>query len=534
MEEICGSKFWSSELTWNSNFPDLTSCFESTVLVWIPCGFLWLMAGYELFHAFGTTGCIICEDKTLDYLAYKLSPGIKSLTFGLALTLYWINKQRGIRSSGVMFSFWTLLMFCDFFEFQTVIRHFSKDQNSVHSLMRSMVVFISFPVIVLQFLLGFFSDPGISISTMESRRIIDDAALDLLHITSPELVASFPSRISFHWVTPLIWRGFKKPLEMTDLWDLSIENTSYATITCFNKYWLPAMDKCRSLNKELVVQKVGKGSEDNPGFKDKKETTRKRTASIVPSIFKANFCVILFGGVTRLANDSLAFFQPYFLRLLIEHKMSKEQDWIGYCYAVILFTIAMLQTFILGQHYHYMFQMGMRIRSALAAAIYQKSLVVSHAAREEFTVGEIVNLMSTDTQKIFDLFVYLHLIWSPPIQIIVALYLLWKVLGSSIFAGMGIMALFVPFNIVIADAVKILQAKRMDFKDERVKLMNEVLSGIKVLKLYAWEPSFERKIREIRYNEIDLLRITSYLNAFSVFLWYTAPFLISVITFTTY
>jgi ATP-binding cassette subfamily C (CFTR/MRP) protein 1 len=55
-----------------------------------------------------------------------------------------------------------------------------------------------------------------------------------------------------------------------------------------------------------------------------------------------------------------------------------------------------------------------------------------------------------------------------------------------------------------------------------------VLNGIKVLKLYAWEPSFEQQILKIRNKEIVVLKQSAYLNASTAFLWSCAPFLVSV------
>lgn len=66
----------------------------------------------------------------------------------------------------------------------------------------------------------------------------------------------------------------------------------------------------------------------------------------------------------------------------------------------------------------------------------------------------------------------------------------------------------------------------MQYKDSRIKLMNEILNGIKVLKLYAWEPSFAQKVLEIRSKELNVLKKSAYLNALSTFAWTSAPFLV--------
>jgi ATP-binding cassette subfamily C (CFTR/MRP) protein 1 len=54
---------------------------------------------------------------------------------------------------------------------------------------------------------------------------------------------------------------------------------------------------------------------------------------------------------------------------------------------------------------------------------------MSNTARKESTVGEIVNLMSVDAQRFTDLTAYLNMIWSAPLQIALALYFLWGILG---------------------------------------------------------------------------------------------------------
>ena len=174
-----------------------------------------------------------------------------------------------------------------------------------------------------------------------------------------------------------------------------------------------------------------------------------------------------------------------------------------------------------------MFLVGMQIRTALISTIYRKALKMSNSAKKETTVGEIVNLMSVDAQKFIELTAYINMIWSAPLQIILALYFLWDVLGPSVLAGLAVMIIMIPINGYIANKIKVFQIKQMKYKDERVKLMNEVLSGIKVLKLYAWEPSFERQVLQIRAKEMKVLKKAAYLNAGTSFIWSCAPFLVS-------
>lgn len=216
----------------------------------------------------------------------------------------------------------------------------------------------------------------------------------------------------------------------------------------------------------------------------------------------------------------------FFCSLLIDFVKGNDERWKGYFYAVLLLLTAMFQTLVLAQYFKCMVLVGLRIRTALIAAIYRKALRMSNSARKESTVGEIVNLMAVDAQRFIELTTYINMIWSAPLQIILALYFLWQILGPAVLAGLAVMIILIPINALIANKAKTLQILQMSSKDERVKLMNEVLNGIKVLKLYAWESSFEQQILKIRTKELQVLKEAAYLNASTSFLWSCAPFLV--------
>lgn len=90
------------------------------------------------------------------------------------------------------------------------------------------------------------------------------------------------------------------------------------------------------------------------------------------------------------------------------------------------------------------------------------------------------------------------------------------------------MIILIPLNGFLASKMRTFQIQQMKYKDERVKMMNEVLSGIKVIKLYAWEPSFEEQILKIRSKEVQVLKKIAYFNAGSSFIWSCAPFLVII------
>jgi ABC-type bacteriocin/lantibiotic exporter with double-glycine peptidase domain len=119
-------------------------------------------------------------------------------------------------------------------------------------------------------------------------------------------------------------------------------------------------------------------------------------------------------------------------------------------------------------------------------------------------MGEMINIMQVNTQSFVELTTYLNMIWSAPFQIIVCSILLWRYLGVASLAGLATLILFIPVNAWLSNKSKVLQAKKLKFQDSRMKLLNEIFNGIKVLKLYGWEPSFQNIINKIRENELGV------------------------------
>lgn len=183
---------------------------------------------------------------------------------------------------------------------------------------------------------------------------------------------------------------------------------------------------------------------------------------------------------------------------------------------------------------HRMTVLGTRIRSCLMSAIYRKSLALSTAARKNTTVGEIVNLMSVDAQRFMDMLPWFNFLISGPFQIAIAICLLWFELGIAVLGGLAVMIALIPINASVSIYMKRYQTKQMSLKDERIKSMNEILSGIKVLKLYAWEKAFIERILKIRSEELSQLKKMGYIGVIVSVLSSCSPFFVAFTTFIIY
>uniref|UniRef100_A0A671YCI8 Multidrug resistance-associated protein 1 n=1 Tax=Sparus aurata TaxID=8175 RepID=A0A671YCI8_SPAAU len=514
--------------TWYTNNPDFTQCFQNTVLVWLPCLYLWMCAPIYLIYlrshdhgyicmshlnkaktAVGLLLWIICwsdvfysfwersHGSSVPSPVHLVSPTFLGLTMLLATLVIQYERMKGVQSSGVMLIFWLLALLCATVTFRSKILQ-ALDQVSLE----------------------------LSLDEYSCIKPLDNPC--------PEPGASFLSKISF-WMMVM---GYKRPLEEKDLWSLNPEDCSQRVVPQLVCRWNTECQKRKMLYSPKRVpqseSKEGQAVEETEILLVKSPHKAKE-----PSLFWA-LC-LTFGPyffiscLYKIIQDILMFVGPEILRLLIRFiNDSSAPSWQGFFYTALLFISTCVQSLILQRYFHVCFVSGMRLRTAIIGAVYRKALVISSAARRTSTVGEIVNLMSVDAQRFMDLITYINMIWSAPLQVVLALYFLWQNLGPSVLAGVAVMVLMVPVNAVIAMKTKTYQVAQMKSKDNRIKLMNEMLNGIKVLKLYAWELAFKDKVSEIRESELRVLKKAAYLAAVSTFTWVCAPFLVALSTFTVY
>ena len=125
-------------------------------------------------------------------------------------------------------------------------------------------------------------------------------------------------------------------------------------------------------------------------------------------------------------------------------------------------------------------------------------------------------------------------IWSAPLQIILVCYFIYNEVGPAMFAGMAVVIVSLPITGIIASFARKLQLQQMKDKDKRIKLLNEILSGIKVIKMYGWEHSFINQTLEYRDKEIKALQKIAWFYAIVIFISNSLPFLFGLSAFTTY
>ncbi|KAF9200744.1 hypothetical protein BGZ49_009020, partial [Haplosporangium sp. Z 27] len=178
--------------------------------------------------------------------------------------------------------------------------------------------------------------------------------------------------------------------------------------------------------------------------------------------------------------------------------------------------------------------MGIEIRAALVAMVYRKSLKLSPAARSKSTLGEISNHMAVDAESWMQATNLLPLTVIIPFEICISIVMLYRTLGWSLVAGLAVFAIVTPVQTKLGGSLHSYQRTKLKAMDSRLRLMTEILSNIKIVKLQAWESAFRIKLDVLRINELSAQRALATARSLLVIVFSSVNLLIILATFTVY
>ncbi|XP_068532582.1 ATP-binding cassette sub-family C member 10 isoform X3 [Anas acuta] len=365
------------------------------------------------------------------------------------------------------------------------------------------------------------SEPGTSV--LVQQRVAEDGE-------------SWLSRFFYAWMNPLMERGYQWKLNQPqDVYLLPRQLQAARVCDRFYACWQKKAalhqveEETVSLTSPIIAP--GDGSSD---VRDSLHRAQEpvRLFSVLHAVFGLRFYSL---GLLKLAGSLLSFSGPLLLNLLVNFMESRQEPLShGVLYALGLFAGSFLGALLRNQFSHEVNKMTLMVRAAVISAIYRKALRVGGTRLSRFTVGEIVNFMSTDASRLVNFCLSFHEVWSLPFQFAITLYLLYQQVGVAFLGGLALALLLVPINKVIANRIMMSNKEMLQHKDARVKLMTEFLRGIRVIKFYAWEKHFSSRINACRAQELQKLRAIKYLDAVCVYLWAALPVVVSIVIFITY
>ncbi|KAM9660359.1 ATP-binding cassette sub-family C member 8 isoform 2-T2 [Trichechus inunguis] len=233
--------------------------------------------------------------------------------------------------------------------------------------------------------------------------------------------------------------------------------------------------------------------------------------------FAGPLCI--FGIVDHLRKENRVF-QPKTQFLGVYFVSSQEFLANAYVLAVLLFLTLLLQRTFLQASYYVAIETGINLRGAIQTKIYNKimHLSTSNLSMGEMTAGQICNLVAIDTNQLMWFFFLCPNLWAMPVQIIVAVILLYYILGVSALIGAAVIILLAPVQYFVATKLSQAQRSTLEYSNDRLKQTNEMLRGIKLLKLYAWENIFRTRVEITRRKEMTSLRAFAIYTSISIFM----------------
>ncbi|CAG5100511.1 Oidioi.mRNA.OKI2018_I69.XSR.g17031.t1.cds [Oikopleura dioica] len=366
---------------------------------------------------------------------------------------------------------------------------------------------------------------------------------------SYESPISWLSASFYSFLTPVIWLGWiktkegdKKGLQEEDIKNVKSRDRTENYFDQFEKNWLAEVARVSEINARNAAKpsKTKKPRKKlNKVEAEKVEDKEEDDGRVKPSLYRVLWNTfrheVLITAGWKLFNDVLVFINPQILNAILGYLEpgAQEPQWTGFLYAVSLFLVACATTFVLQRYWYHCTRVGVKVRCVLTAKIYRKGLKVNFS-NESSTVGEVVNYMSVDAQRFQDTATFMNFLWSAPLQIALSLYFLYVQLDWASFTALLVFFILTPLSGFVTGKMRNLIGANMKKRDGRMKLMNEILNGIKVLKLYAWEIPFMDRINKIRFDELGLIKKYSYLQAVVILIWEFTPYLVQLTCFTFY
>ena len=307
------------------------------------------------------------------------------------------------------------------------------------------------------------------------------------------------------WIYPVLKLGSQRPLEATDVEEIrEIESTGYQK------------ERLHPILNKYITRKDDK-------------------YALVKAMYARFGWDILMLTVVGAIATLMEFNGAIFIKFIDSFLLSDEPLWRGYALVIYMVLGKIIQAIA---NNHYRFQVGLlgaHIKSGLSAHIFDKTVQIApsvlSSGESNFTYAQVINLMQVDLGRISEGIPYSvrAVVW--PVQFGIGVYLIYITLGwEALVSGLAVIILLFGFNGWIAKNLAKLQKEIMEKKDSRMKIANEWLTNMKVLKLYNWERKLSERVYNIRSQELKLM-ITGfkYLVGLIFLNWGTRNYLIMAV-----
>ena len=353
---------------------------------------------------------------------------------------------------------------------------------------------------------------------------------------SQEPLANLFSTWTFGWVDAIVWKGYRKTFELQDVWNLANRDKAATVLADFRQL--------------------------------------KKTNALAWHLLKYFKQELIIQALWAVGSGFFTFAPTLLLKVFLEFVEDPDATPINaaWFYITLLALSSCIKSITDGQALWIGRRICIRLRAVIVGEVYAKALRRKAAAGKDTVLGEnketatedrktqqntaaklagdddkkestdsqvnagtIINLMAVDSFKVSEISAYLHFIWgTTPVQLVVCIVLLYRILGLSSLAGIIMMVLVMPVNLYIAKQFTKTQKKVMAATDIRIHSTNEILQNIRIIKYFAWEDRFGQIVSVKRKAELRALRNKYILWTAAAGIWFGVPILITFFSFLLY
>lgn len=245
------------------------------------------------------------------------------------------------------------------------------------------------------------------------------------------------------FLNPLLALGAKKVLGAEDVGIPSDEDRAERAYQAAKTAWEEQVTKTEAINARLrVPYEAALAKCNTQEAKEKVKEPKWKEPSVSKSLVRSfGSGRIILALVYYVMSALLSFVPVMILNDLVRYFEHYERfgnetdyDWMAHPWAEVaaLAVVPVLNTILQTRHQAIMAHCGVFVRTAVSTMLYQKSLKVSAAGRAMTSTGQVVNMMSNDTMQLQRFLQFLGLTITAPVQIIVALYLIYEQVCTTI------------------------------------------------------------------------------------------------------